>query len=313
MDNVTHTLIGVALARAGLRERCGAGTTLALALASNLPDLDAGCTFLPDGFLVRRSLTHTPWGIVLLSAALAAGLAYAFRRRPDAPRAATLFGLCLLGAGLHVFFDLLNSYGVLVLSPFSWERFELGWVFIIDVILLALLALPPLLARVRAPWAEPRRLARAVVIGVALYVALCGAARTLSLRVLADAAPGAGFRYVFPEPLGPHRFRGVARTGDEYRVFLVRPFAGTATLHETLVSEEDDPRVVRARATARAGRLLRFFKAPVWRVRDGAAEVFDLRFRPIVLSREPVPFTIRFESPHASGGDTADLPGDNGR
>lgn len=305
MDSLTHSLIGAAIARTGLRERCGPGTTLALVLGSNLPDLDGGCTFLTDGFLLRRSLTHSFWGVPALSLLLAAVLAFAFRRRDDAPRTGTLFWLVLCGAALHVFFDLLNSYGVMLLSPFSWSRFELGWVFIVDVFMLVWLALPFAIPRVlalvrgsgpaRRDRLAPHHLARVVVAGVAFYVGLCGTARALSMQALVREAPGASFSYVFPEPFGPHRFRGVARSGNTWRVFLVRPFAGTVTLHDTIVSDEDDPRVRAARQTPRAQRLATFFKAPVWRVKDGAPEVFDLRFRTIVLSREPVPFTIRFE------------------
>lgn len=41
MDNVTHTMLGVALARAELAQRLGKGTTLVMVVASNLPDVDA--------------------------------------------------------------------------------------------------------------------------------------------------------------------------------------------------------------------------------------------------------------------------------
>ena len=43
MDNLTRTLTGIGLARAGLAQRLGRGTNAILALASNLPDGDVVC------------------------------------------------------------------------------------------------------------------------------------------------------------------------------------------------------------------------------------------------------------------------------
>src|SRR5690349_5464377 len=124
MDNLTHTLTGIVLARSGLSARYGRGTTLLLALASNVPDTDAvlifgGRNFAPS----RRTLTHSVVGAPILALLLAWALK---RACPDMPfRTRAL--LALLGAGLHVFMDLLNSYGVELLYPFSRARHELAW------------------------------------------------------------------------------------------------------------------------------------------------------------------------------------------
>ena len=58
MDNLTHTLAGVAMARAGLADRWGRGTTLVMAIASNLPDVDIAAA------LVRRNLHDVDAGVV---------------------------------------------------------------------------------------------------------------------------------------------------------------------------------------------------------------------------------------------------------
>src|SRR5580704_5225111 len=83
MDNLTHTLFAVTLARTPLG-RAGRGTTAALILASNAPDIDivaaarGGVSYLAW----HRGPTHGPLGIAGLGL-IAAGLAWLGRRAVD--------------------------------------------------------------------------------------------------------------------------------------------------------------------------------------------------------------------------------------
>ena len=312
MDNLTHTLVGVALARSGLSRRYGRGTTLLMAVASNLPDIDVLLT-APYGAaapMLRRSMTHSVVGIPVL----AIGLALVARRWMREVSVRALVGLCLLALGVHVLFDLVNSYGVVVLWPLRDTRFELAWVFIIDLFLWAALLLPigigrtPLAGRIGR-----ERTYRAAVGAVVFYLVLCAASRSRSMRLLSEHVPDAEWRYAFVEPLGPHRWRGVTRTGDHYRTFVIRPFRSALIERDSFRTELDHPSVAAARATEFGITLDWFFKAPVWRVLDdGTAEVFDLRFRSYLLldrsGRDPTaesseggswPFVFRF--PPGSG------------
>ena len=75
MDNIAHTLAGLALAEAGLKRRTALGTAT-LAIAANLPDVDALIYFIGDGadaLAFRRGWTHGPIAMLLLPLALAAG------------------------------------------------------------------------------------------------------------------------------------------------------------------------------------------------------------------------------------------------
>lgn len=300
MDNLTHTLIGVGAAQAGLSRRFGRGTLLTLILASNLPDLDVLWSFLAggDAFLSRRMFTHSLFGAPLLSAALAGLLRPVYRDKPWK----TLFGLALIGAGLHVFFDLVNSYGVALFYPFSRRRVELAWIFIIDLVIWAIVLTPALLRLVPRlrPWSEA--LGRGSLLALALYVALCGASRARAARILEKTAAEQGvrpsFSYVFPEALGCHRFRGVLREGDEYGLHLIHAWSGRAELKRTFHTEAERPEVRAARALPLARKLEWFFKAPVWRTgsEEGRrwAEVFDLRFTSVVLDWRKSPFAFRF-------------------
>jgi len=267
--------------------------------------------FVPPGddlsFLWRRTLTHSVVGAPVLAALLALALG----RLPSVSRLGfrTTYGLALLGVALHVLFDLANSYGVVLFYPLSLRRLELAWLYIIDLALWAALIVPLVLGaavpRLRARGEMP---ARASVALVALYVAVAGAARAQAqarLERVAEAEGAAGgllgvdLAYVFPEPLGPHRFRGVVRRGEEYRVYIVHPFTGDVEARGTERSELRQAAVKRARATERARRLEGFFKAPVWSVVRGpggepvAVLVRDLRFRSIAIPRRSA-FEFRF-------------------
>ena len=307
MDPVTHTLCGVALGNALFRRRAGSAAVPILALASNLPDLDAvvHLTFNPTAVLMRRTFGHSIFLVPIWSLALA----WLLGRRYRHLRLGMLFGMVLTGVAVHLFFDLINSFGVVLLWPLSPARPELAWVFILDLVLTGLLLLPLLLAA--APALRPRiaALSRAALAAVAVYLAFCGWSRGEAVRLLArqEVAADAGattagavttgaappFSYVFPEPLGPQRWRGVVRHDDRYDLFLLRPLSGVVEPRGSVRTDLDDPLVREARATPFGRRLDQFFKAPVWQVRRDAAPgsqvvAWDLRFKSLIVDRGPV-------------------------
>src|SRR4051794_25747170 len=83
MDNVTHTLFALTLARTPLG-RAGRGTTAALILASNAPDIDIVATAAGAISYLKwhRGPTHGPLGVVALGA-LAAGIVWYGRKLWD--------------------------------------------------------------------------------------------------------------------------------------------------------------------------------------------------------------------------------------
>jgi membrane-bound metal-dependent hydrolase YbcI (DUF457 family) len=310
VDPITHTLCGVALGNGLFRRRAGPAAVPILALASNLPDIDAvvHLSFDPAAVLMRRTFGHSIFLVPLWSLLLA----WLLRRRYRHLRLGMLFGMVLAGAAVHLFFDLINSFGVVLLWPLSAARPELAWVFILDLVLTGILLLPLLVAA--APRMRPRisALSRAGLAAVAAYLAFCGWSRAEAVRLLARQVAGADavtagavtagevtagaeppFSYVFPEPLGPQRWRGVVRHGDRYDLFLVRPTTGVVEPRGSVQGDFDDPLVRDARATPFGRRLDGFFKAPVWQVRHDAAGgsqvvAWDLRFKSLVVDRGPV-------------------------
>jgi membrane-bound metal-dependent hydrolase YbcI (DUF457 family) len=147
MDNVTHTLFALTLARTPLA-RAGRGTAVALVLASNAPDADIVATIggAPSYLIWHRGPTHGPLGIVGLGLAVAA-LVWIARRAfgrdrdeaLDAPFA-MLVPIAAIGVLCHVLMDLPTSYGTRFLSPFDWHWFAVDWMPIVDFYLLFTLA-----------------------------------------------------------------------------------------------------------------------------------------------------------------------------
>src|SRR5437867_10620014 len=126
MDNLTHTLFAFTLARTPL-ERAGRGTTAALILASNAPDVDALSAIGGAGNYLtwHRGPTHGPLGIVglgLLTAGPAAMGLRTTKRWPDAPADAPvrlLPPIAMMVVAFNVLMDLPMSYGTPLLSPFD--------------------------------------------------------------------------------------------------------------------------------------------------------------------------------------------------
>jgi inner membrane protein len=149
MDNLTHTLTGLMLSRAGL-ERLTPRASLILMLAANAPDSDVvarfgGITAYLDW---HRGPTHGLPMLPLMAVlpVLAAGL----WRRPAGFSWARGYLLSAIGLLSHLLLDWTNIYGIRLLSPLSNEWFRLDITAVLDpwiwfVLLLAVTW--PLLAR----------------------------------------------------------------------------------------------------------------------------------------------------------------------
>jgi inner membrane protein len=138
MDNLTHTLIGASLARAGLgRNVALAGP--ALLIGANLPDIDnfTGRLFSSlEYFDYHRGWPHSLVGATVVSAGLAGALWAIGRFRSGAgirrPRFPALFGLAAIAAFSHILMDLMNDYGLRPFLPFSGRWYYGDLISIVD-------------------------------------------------------------------------------------------------------------------------------------------------------------------------------------
>ena len=238
MDNICHTLTGAALGHAGLASRTRYGMAT-LMVAANLPDIDVAVFFtgtLPMSF--RRGWTHGVLAQAALPILLAALMWLADRAWPRqipgapgalrAPRAPALHFTQLLllsyiGLYSHIVMDLLNSYGLRILMPFSGRWFYGDALYIFDPwIWLALGAGVWLSSKARRRGlAAPSRPARVALAGVAIYASLMLASNLWARAVVRDGLARAGrpadTRFmVTPVFVNPFRREVLVDTGDRY-------------------------------------------------------------------------------------------------
>jgi inner membrane protein len=191
VDNLTHSLVGAVLGRAGLK-RLTPRAMPALILSANLPDLDSfvargfGC----DPLAAHRGFTHGVGGLVTLPFLAFAIIWFYEKLRPgkEGPlRPAGLLLACFLGTLSHPLLDFLNTYGTRLAEPFSNRWFYGDTLFIIDPwIWLALilgLELSWRSERLGRRWTGPALWALAGVIG---YI---GVNAAISLRAVAVTRP----------------------------------------------------------------------------------------------------------------------------
>ena len=139
MDNLTHTLVGLAAAKAGL-ERLSPGATAVCMLAANAPDADIIATFGGSWFYLKhhRGITHSIIGTLAIALLIPlmfyAGDRIIARLRERAPRVQLrgLFIASLLISVSHPLMDWTNNYGVRPLLPWSGRWFYGDLVYIID-------------------------------------------------------------------------------------------------------------------------------------------------------------------------------------
>ena len=191
MDNLCHSLVGMALSRAGLHKRTALATST-LVIANNLPDIDVGVFLTPTlAMSFRRGWTHGVLAQLTLPIALTGAMLLYDRYRDKSSQTgrvvpSQILWLSYLGVLLHVFMDFANSYGVRLLMPFSDRWFYGDALYIVDPWLYLMLGIG---------WWLGRRNARAARIGVALaaiYVVAMLAANVLARGEVASGLARAG-------------------------------------------------------------------------------------------------------------------------
>lgn len=140
MDNLTHSLVGLVAAKAGL-ERLSPSATSLCVLAANAPDADIVVLLFGDrwDFLQQhRGITHSLLGTVclalLIPLAFYAGdsiLARVKRRAPGVSLKGMLIASAVVSA-THPLMDWTNNYGVRLLLPWNPKWFYGDLVFIVD-------------------------------------------------------------------------------------------------------------------------------------------------------------------------------------
>ena len=140
MDNLTHTLVGVTVAKAGL-EKLSPGASVLCVLAANAPDADVIVLAFGDrwAFLQHhRGITHAIVGVIGIAFLLPL-IFYAidhlwsrFRNQTPKTKIKGLLIASFIASATHPFLDWTNNYGIRFFLPWSqkWSYGDL--VFIVD-------------------------------------------------------------------------------------------------------------------------------------------------------------------------------------
>lgn len=298
MDNVTHSLAGLMMSRAGLNRWCPRATVILL-LAANLPDVDFAGAAGGDLMILEwhRGPTHSILFSPLVALAPLAILALFARKNMNWRRA---YFVSWAGVASHFLLDWTNMYGVRLLSPVNEDWYALNinsvmdfWIWALFLLAVAWTALSRLVtSEIGASRASGRgpaifALAALVVFDFGRYVLHERANNVLDSRVYAGEAPERV--EALPTMANPFRWRGIVETRSAYLLFdvnlLDRQFDPSAA--RTLYKPEVSDVVRRAMETEPFRKFLWFAKFPLWQVapaelRDGdgatKAQVLDLRF-----------------------------------
>jgi inner membrane protein len=298
MDNLTHTLFGITLANLGWQQKHGRIATWGLAVAANLPDVDAVTRLWggTEGYLAyHRTLTHSVAGLVLLPLLLAVFLRLFNRTIPFR----TLYLIGFAGVMSHIGLDLLTGWGTMLFYPFITQRFSLPWVFIIDAYVLGTL-LVATIAFLSFPGYR-KALARGALALLVVYAGFCGWNWTLALDKIGRVSAEHGYRPVriraFAQPFTPLEWMGVIQEKNEIHLLKIRPLAplsvGSIESHPTHLDQKE---VRAALQTREARHFLAWSELPVASVENGngwhRVVISDLRFRSRFRPRPPFALTI---------------------
>ena len=318
MDNLTHSLVGWALAETGLKRRTRKGLA-ACVLAANMPDIDVFFGWAPWAPLAtHRGFTHGLVGGVLLMPPLLAGLLWLLDRwqigrgavfRSGLPmHLGWLVALSYFGALTHPLLDLQNTYAVQLLSPASTAWFHTDGLFIVSPWLLAILGVGIWLARRRQRGAP----AIMALAGAAVFIVINIAVSMFAGQAVASQPNGKRADRIFasPQPLLFWRRDMIWRQDGTMYFSRYDPLSDRAHLarvDNAVADRMDEPEVRRAAtATPEVRKFLAWSQMPVARVeRQGCTSTVtfgDARYSGPALSRNFKVFvTIPAQAPGCPG------------
>ncbi len=297
MDNLTHSLTGLALSRAGLDRLCPRAVWL-LVLSANAPDADIAV--VPQGAFryleVHRGYTHSLLGLPVMAALAVLAVAAISRKRLPWFRA---WLICVLGVASHLLLDWTNSYGVRLLLPFSSRWFFLDLNSLYDGFILAVLifaAVWPLFSRLvtREIGAQRSSRGRAIALFALAFFLFFDLGRLLlHNRVVAQLESRLYDGMVplrtaaLPDPFNPLRWTTVVETPGTYQLLVANAIAQPDGQTPAIFYK---PPVTASLAAVRAVDPFRYFlyfsRFPVWSIEPVTGDHFqgsrldltDLRF-----------------------------------
>lgn len=295
MDNLTHSLVGLFLARAGFSRVTDRGAAV-LVLAANAPDFDIVCGLGGSVSYIEwhRNITHSLLAVPIM-ALLAVAIVRFAGRRPL--RWLNAWLIAMLGVASHLVLDLTNIYGVRLLLPFSGRWFHWDIAPVVDLSIWAILLLgvaaPALAGLVGSEIGERRRAGGG---GWALFSLVLLFAYDYSRVLLHDRAQATVDSRIY-NGLAPRRSGAFPTanplvwigTAELSNAYVQVPVDLRTAFHpsdaQTFYKAELTPALLAARATLPFQKFQQFVQYPLWvlepatAVEGGATvKLLDLRF-----------------------------------
>ena len=297
MDNVSHSLMGLALSRAGLN-RVTPRATLLLLLSANIPDIDI--VMLAKSQLAylesHRGPTHALLAVPILALACVLIVAAIFRHKLPWFQA---WVVCCIGVLSHLLLDWTNNYGIRPFVPFSMQWFHLDLNSLTDGPILAALFLaaiwPWLSGLVSGEIGEAKKsTGQGIAIAALLFCVAYDVGRDnlhsralkqLESRLYSGVPPQEVA--ALPEPINPFRWRGIVATKAAFLQYDLNTLAQLNVDSADRFFRIPTSDVTAApRKTPEFSYFLYFARFPIWSVQpvalnDGTGkriELTDLRF-----------------------------------
>lgn len=276
MDNLTHSLTGIALARAGLNRFPRA--TLLMVIAVNIPDIDM-VSWLQGrirNLEIHRGYTHSLICLPLM-ALLAVGLTALISRRRLPWGLAWL--IASIGVASHLLLDLFTSYGVRLLLPFSSRWFYLDIFSLVDWIVLAVLTVacvgPFLSGLVSSEMGDRRSSGKGLAIFALVFLSCYTGFRELmhsrimaelESRIYEEALGGPATRMAaLPTSFNPLSWNAIVEGEHAYRLYRLSAFSTFDPTEGDLLYKGDwKPDFAAASKTDAFRYCLYFSRFPYW-------------------------------------------------
>ncbi len=221
MDNITHTLTGVLASKAGPPAHHTRLIFWVLILAVNLPDVDFLLQFFGDRIFYmehHRGLSHS----ILFAPVFAAFVSGILKISVKNIDLKLVFGYTLVGVFIHIFFDLITSFGTMLFYPLTDARYSLDLIFIIDPWLTGLMIIFVILARKFKM--QRRKIIWGAIAVIVAYFTIALVNREIVRLKAEDYFSDMGIQYnrmiVLPQPLAITNWMVAVETDDAaYQIF----------------------------------------------------------------------------------------------